>query len=233
MLRVRPSDERGRNQLDWLNSRFTFSFDRYYDPNHMGFGHLRVMNEDWVAPNGGFPMHPHRDMEIVTYMLDGALAHRDSMGNGSVIRAGQVQRMTAGTGIVHSEFNPSETKTAHLLQIWLLPREKGLTPGYEEKTIHGDGTDGQIRLVASPDGRDGSVTIQQNTLLHAGGLAGGGEFHHAFQKGNKGWLQVARGTVNANGKTLVAGDGAAIWDEAEVSIRAVEDAEVLLFDMTV
>ena len=233
MLQVRPSNERGRNQLDWLNTRFSFSFDRYYDPKHMGFGHLRVLNEDWIAPKGGFPMHPHQDMEIVTYILEGALEHKDSMGNGSVIQAGKVQRMTAGAGIFHSEFNPSETETTHLLQIWLHPREKGLTPGYEEKVIHGNGADGRFRLVASPDGRDGLVTIQQDTCLFAGKLPAGEEFKHSFEPGNKAWIQVARGSVTANGQPLIAGDGAALWDEPNLTLKASEDAELLVFDMVV
>jgi redox-sensitive bicupin YhaK (pirin superfamily) len=231
MLKLRGSDERGRNRLDWLDSRFTFSFDRYYDPEHMGFGHLRVLNEDWVLPRGGFPMHPHRDMEIVTYILEGALAHKDSMGNGAVIKAGVVQRMTAGTGIMHSEFNPSDTDTTHLLQIWIHPREKGLTPGYEEKVIHGPGSDGSIRLVASPDARDGSVTIQQDLDLFAGRLGAGKEFRVELSPGSKSWVQIAKGSAEVNGTTLQAGDGAAIWDEAELLARAVDDAELLVFDM--
>jgi len=233
MLQVRPSNERGRNQLDWLNSRFTFSFDRYYDPKHMGFGDLRVLNEDWIAPRGGFPMHPHRDMEIVTYILEGSLAHEDSMGNGSVIEAGKVQRMTAGTGIYHSEFNPSGTETARLLQIWILPREKGLTPGYEERAIHGDGSGGGIRLAASPQGRDGSVTIQQDLDLFAGRLPAGGEFRHELDSGAKAWLQVAGGEVDLNETSLLPGDGVGIRDERELVIQASKDAEILLFDMRV
>ncbi len=231
MLQVRPSNERGRNQLDWLNTRFTFSFDRYHDPKHMGFGHLRVLNEDWIAPGGGFPMHPHQDMEIVTYMLDGALEHKDSMGNGSVIKAGEVQRMTAGSGVFHSEFNPSDTETAHLLQIWLHPRERGLTPGYEEKVIHGHGSGGRLRQIASPDGRDGSVTIQQDTCLYAGQLPAGEQFKHPFERDHRAWIQVARGSITANGTPLIAGDGAALRDEPSLDLRAIEDAEVLVFDM--
>jgi redox-sensitive bicupin YhaK (pirin superfamily) len=231
MLQIRPSNERGRNRLDWLSTRFTFSFDRYYDPKHMGFGHLRVLNEDWIAPGGGFPMHPHQDMEIVTYLLEGALEHKDSMGNGSVIKAGEVQRMTAGAGVFHSEFNPSDTETAHLLQIWLHPREKGLTPGYEDKVIHGPGAGGRLRLIASPDGRGGSVTIQQDTCLYAGKLPAGEHFTHAFKPESKAWIQVARGSITANGAPLTAGDGAALWDEPALALRATEDAELLFFAM--
>lgn len=231
MIQVRPADERGRNRLEWLDTRFTFSFDRYYDPRYMGFGHLRVINEDRVAPRGGFPMHPHRDMEIVTYMLEGALEHRDSMGNGSVINVGEVQRMTAGTGILHSEFNPSDSEAAHLLQIWIHPRQKGLRPSYEQKVIRGNGSDCGIRLVASPDGRDGSVTVQQNLHLYAGNLRAGESFHHALPSGGKSWLQVARGAVAVNGTALDTGDGAGIWAEDRLEIRATDDAEILLFDM--
>ncbi len=231
MIQVRPSDERGRSQLDWLDSRFTFSFDRYYDPQHMGFAHLRVINEDKVAPGGGFPMHPHRDMEIITYVLEGALEHRDSLGSGSVIRPGVVQRMTAGRGIVHSEFNPSETEPTHLLQIWILPRERGLEPSYEEKIIRGNGDDGRMRLVASPEGRDGSVTIQQDLDLLAGSLPAGDGITHRLGTGRKAWVQVAQGAVDLNGTALKAGDGAAVWDESGLRLKATEAAELLVFDM--
>jgi len=230
MIQPRPSQERGRGKLDWLDSRFTFSFDRYRDPRHMGFGFLRVLNEDWIAPGGGFPMHPHRDMEIVTYLVEGALEHKDSIGNGSVIRAGEVQRMSAGTGVLHSEFNPSESETAHLLQIWIHPREEGLTPGYEQKSIGRDAAG--VRLVASPDGRDGSVTIQQDLDLHAGILPAGRQWDHPFGEGHGAWLQVVGGKVDLNGVTLAAGDGAAISGESAMAIRAAESAEVLLFDMS-
>lgn len=227
MLRIRASNERGGNELDWLKTRFTFSFDRYYDPDHMGFGHLRVLNEDWISPGGGFPMHPHRDMEIVTYILEGALQHKDSTGHGSVIETGRVQRMTAGSGILHSEFNPSETGTTHLLQIWIHPRRKGLTPSYEERKIPGEG----MRLIASPDGREESATIQQDVDLFAGKIASGGNFKRDLSEGNKAWVQVARGVVDVNGTKLGAGDAAALWDEAGIDIRALNDAEVLVFDM--
>lgn len=231
MIRIRPSNERGSNHLDWLESRFTFSFDHYYDPQHMGFGHLRVINEDWIEPAGGFPMHPHRDMEIVTYILEGELEHRDSMGNGSLIRPGVVQRMTAGTGVMHSEFNPSKQNRTHLLQIWIHPREKGLTPGYEERTIRPGGKSAGLLLVASPDGRDGSATIHQDLDLRAGELHPGDEFIRELGSGAKVWVQVARGAVDLNGSELRAGDGAAVWDEDRVTLRALSGAEILVFEM--
>ena len=227
MLRIRLAQQRGGNELEWLKTRFAFSFDRYYDPDHMGFGHLRVLNEDWISPGGGFPMHPHRDMEIVTYILEGALEHKDSTGHGAVIQAGRVQRMTAGTGILHSEFNPSETDTTHLLQIWIHPRRKGLAPSYEERKITGEA----FRLVASPDGREESAIIQQDLDLFAGRIAAGESFERVLAEGNKAWVQIARGAVEVNGTTLDAGDGAALSDESVVSVRAVNDAEVLVFDM--
>jgi hypothetical protein len=232
MMQLRPANERGHHRMSWLDTWHSFTFDTYYDPQWMGFGHLRVLNEDWVAPGAGFPMHPHRDMEIVTYMLEGALEHRDSTGGGSVIRAGVVQRMTAGKGIYHSETNPSSNEAAHLIQIWIFPRERGLEPGYEEKIVHGDGAGGGFRLIASPDGRDGSVTIQQDVDLFAGKLPQGAEFRHALQPGHKAWVQIARGTVTLNGQRLSAGDGAGLWDEAALDIRAGDDAELLLLDMT-
>lgn len=229
MMQLRPANERGHHRLSWLDTWHSFTFDTYYDPRWMGFGHLRVLNEDWVAPGAGFPMHPHRDMEIVTYMLDGALEHRDSTGGGSVIRAGVVQRMTAGRGIYHSETNPSAEESAHLIQIWIFPRERGLDPGYEEKAIYGDG--GGFRLIASPHGRDGSLTIQQDVDLFAGKLAAGGEFRHELKADHQAWIQIARGTVTLNGQRLSSGDGAGCWDEAGLEIRADDGAELLLFDM--
>ncbi|MCP5117914.1 MAG: pirin family protein [bacterium] len=229
MLQVRPSDERGRGNLDWLDTRFTFSFDQYYDPDHMGFGFLRVLNEDWIEPGGGFPMHPHRNMEIVTYLIEGALEHKDSMGNGGIIRAGEVQRMSAGKGIMHSEFNPSSEEKAHLLQIWMHPRENGIEPGYEQRFIGRDGEG--TRLVASPDGRDGSATIQQDVDLYAGILGSGKEWAHELVADNAAWIQVVGGAVEVNGVRLGAGDGAGIGQEPRLTIQAAEKAEVLLFDM--
>jgi redox-sensitive bicupin YhaK (pirin superfamily) len=229
MIQLRPSDERGGAKYDWLDTRHTFSFDQYYDPRYMGFGPLRVINEDVISPGAGFPTHPHRDMEIITYPLEGAIEHKDSMGNGSVIRPGEVQRMSAGTGIFHSEFNPSKTEPTHMLQIWIKPRERGIKPTYEQKAIANDG--GGPRPVASPDGREGSVTIQADVVLYAGKLTAGQTFSHQLPEGSSAWLQVARGSVTLNGTRLAAGDGAGIKDERLVEVVANEDAEVLLFDM--
>jgi len=230
MLTIRPAAERGRVRLDWLDSQHTFSFGDYYDPAHMGFRALRVINEDVVAPGGGFATHPHRDMEIVTWVLDGALEHRDSLGTGSVIRPGEVQRMSAGTGIRHSEQNASTSDPVHLLQIWLLPERAGLPPSYEQRPVPLDAVDG-LRLIASPDGRDGSVTLHQSVDLWAGRLAAGSTAARPLAAGRHAWLQVARGDVRVNGHRLDAGDGAAISDEPRVEIRAERAAEVLLFDL--
>ncbi|MDX2170029.1 MAG: pirin family protein [Deltaproteobacteria bacterium] len=230
MLTIRPAAERGHVRIDWLDSRHSFSFGEYHDPRHMGFRALRAINEDVVAPGGGFATHPHRDMEIVTWVLDGALQHRDSLGTGSVIRPGEVQRMTAGTGIRHSEFNASTSEPVHLLQIWILPERAGLEPSYEQKTVPLDGTGG-LRLLASPDGRDGSVTIHQAAELWAGRLKAGSDASHTLAAGRHAWLQVARGDVQVNGQVLHAGDGAALSDESAVALHADSDAEVLLFDL--
>jgi redox-sensitive bicupin YhaK (pirin superfamily) len=229
MISIRRSNERGRTRIDWLNSRHSFSFGDYYDPDHMGFRGLRVINEDWVAPGGGFGMHPHRDMEIITYVLDGSLEHRDSLGTGSVIQPGEVQRMTAGTGIRHSEFNPSEKTPVHFLQIWLLPEKKGLTPTYEQKSfsLNGDG----LTLVAARDSRDGAVTIHQDVDLFAGRLKEGERIGHRLRPGRHGWVQITRGEVSVNGQRLTAGDGAALSDEPAVEITAANPAEFLLFDL--
>lgn len=230
MLTIRPAAERGRARLDWLDSHHSFSFGEYYDPAHMGFRALRVINEDVVAPAGGFATHPHRDMEIVTWVLDGALEHRDSLGTGSVIRPGEVQRMSAGTGIRHSEFNSSKTDPVHLLQIWLLPERAGFPPSYEQRTVAFDAGTG-LRLIASPDGRDGSVTLHQSADIWAARLAAGASATHALAAGRHAWVQVARGDVTLNGQALHAGDGAALSDEAAVTVRADSDAEVLVFDL--
>jgi redox-sensitive bicupin YhaK (pirin superfamily) len=230
MIEVRPSEERGRARLDWLDSRFTFSFDQYYDPRHMGFGHLRVLNDDWIAPGGGFPMHPHRDMEIITYVLEGALQHKDSLGNGSVIRPGEIQRMSAGTGIVHSEFNPSGAERTHLLQIWIRPRLRGAAPSYEQKAIDLSGPG--WRRIASPDGRDGSVTVQQNVEVFAARPAAGERLAHRLARGRLAWIQVASGALTLNGVELRTGDGAGIRSETELVIEAREASELLLFDMS-
>jgi redox-sensitive bicupin YhaK (pirin superfamily) len=232
MIQVRPANDRGVANFGWLDSRHTFSFGDYYDPSHMGFGALRVINEDRVRGGGGFDTHGHRDMEIISYVLDGALEHRDSIGTGSVIRPGDVQRMSAGTGIRHSEFNHSKQSPVHFLQIWLLPERAGITPGYEQKTFDAADKRGKLRLVASPDGRDGSVTVHQDAQLYASLLDRGDRVTHALRPARRAWVQVARGEVEVNGETLSAGDGAAISDEREVSITArAANSEILLFDL--
>jgi quercetin 2,3-dioxygenase len=231
MIRVRKASERGRTRIDWLDSRHTFSFGDYYDPAHMGFRTLRVMNDDWVAPGGGFGTHPHRDMEIVTYVLDGALQHRDSLGTGSVIRPGELQRMTAGTGIAHSEFNASQTEPVHLYQIWLLPERRGLAPGYEQKEFAAAERAGRLRVVASRDGRDGSLTIHQDATLALATLADGQSVSTALAPGRHAWVQVLRGSVTVNGTPLAEGDGAAVSDETELTITGTSPAEVMVFDL--
>jgi redox-sensitive bicupin YhaK (pirin superfamily) len=231
MITVRPRDERGHFDHGWLDTRHTFSFAEYFDPDHVGFRSLRVINEDRVQPGQGFGTHPHRDMEIVTYVLDGALAHRDSMGNGSVIRPGDVQRMTAGTGITHSEFNHSNDAPVHFLQIWIVPDRQGLTPSYEQKTIPAEAMAGRLCAVASHDGGDGSVTINQDATLYTAVLAPGQAVTHAFAPGRHGWLQVARGQVALDGRSLAAGDGAAISGEKAVTVSGESAAEILLFDL--
>lgn len=230
MIRMRRSADRGHFDHGWLDTYHTFSFGDYHDPSHMNFRALRVMNEDRVAPGAGFPMHGHRDMEIVTIVLSGALEHRDSLGNGEVLRPGELQRMSAGTGIRHSEFNPSKTEPVHLYQIWLMPERQGIRPTYEQRAIPSTGRENQFRLVASPDAAEGSLTIHQDARLYLASLDSGRDVAHAL--GNRaGWVQVLRGRANLNGHTLAAGDGAAIEDEAGVTVRAEEDAEVLLFDL--
>jgi redox-sensitive bicupin YhaK (pirin superfamily) len=231
-LTIRRSDQRGRANFGWLDSRHTFSFGQYYDPAHMGFGPLRVINDDRVAGGGGFAPHPHADMEILSYVLDGALAHKDSLGTGSVIRPGDVQRMSAGTGIRHSEFNSSQTDPVHFLQIWILPEARGLAPGYEQKTFTADEKRGRLRLVASHDGRDGSLTLHQDVDLYATILTVGESVSHRLADGRIGWVQVARGAVRLNGEPLATGDGAAIHSGGQLTIEATGAAEVLLFDMT-
>lgn len=230
MMQVRKAAERGRADFGWLDSRHTFSFGEYYDPNFMGFGPLRVINDDRVAPGAGFGAHGHRDMEIVSYVLDGALAHKDSLGSGSTIRPGDVQRMSAGTGIRHSEFNASETEPVRFLQIWLLPDRNGMAPSYEEKAFPDRAR--KLRLVASRDAREGSVTINTDADLYATILAKGEEAKHAFAPGRIGWVQVARGALDVNGVSLEEGDGLAIAEEAAITLVAREDgAEAIVFDM--
>jgi redox-sensitive bicupin YhaK (pirin superfamily) len=229
MINVRPAAERGRTSIDWLDSRHTFSFGEYFDPQHMGFRALRVINEDRVEPGAGFPTHGHRDMEIVTYVLDGAIAHKDSLGTGSVIRPGEVQRMTAGTGIRHSEYNNSRGAPLHFLQIWILPEKAGLPPGYEQKSFPGE--PGTLRLVGSRDGRDGSVTVHQDVDIHAAVLRPGDAVAFEPASGRHVWVQIARGTVTLNGQKLQEGDGAAASGEKSLKIAAEDDAEVVLFDL--
>ena len=231
MLLIRRSNERGRANLGWLDSRHTFSFADYHDPRHMGYGPLRVINEDRVQAGKGFGTHGHRDMEIISYVLEGELAHRDSMGNGSVIRRGDVQRMSAGTGVQHSEFNNSKSAPVHFFQIWLFPDRRGLAPGYEEKHFADDEKRGRLKLVASSDGRDGSVVIHQRADLYASLLNAGDELTHATERTAKGWVQIASGAFTVNGERLEAGDGAAIAYEENVTINCAADGELLLFDM--
>ena len=229
MIVKRPSEERGVGQRSWLDSRHSFSFGDYYDPKHMGFRSLRVINEDKVAPKGGFPTHGHRDMEILTYVLEGALAHKDSLGNGSAIKPGEVQLMHAGTGIEHSEFNASGTTPVHLLQIWLLPERAGLAPGYQQQEIPAG--DGGLRLIASREGKDGSLVIHQDADIYAAKLKKGESADLSLAAGRHAWVQVARGSVDVNGTELAAGDGAAVSDESKLAIRATEDSEFLIFDL--
>jgi quercetin 2,3-dioxygenase len=231
MIYVRKSQERGHFDHGWLNTYHTFSFDQYYDPSFMSFRSLRVINEDFVAPARGFPTHPHRDMEIITYILEGALMHRDSMGNGSVIRPGDVQRMSAGKGVRHSEANNSETEAVHLLQIWIVPAQLNIEPGYEQTSFTDEEKRGRLRLVASRDGRDGSVTIHQDANVYAALLEESQEVTHELEAGRGTWLQVARGAVELNGQSLSQGDGAAASDESKLKIVGREAAEVLLFDL--
>jgi len=231
MIEIRRSDERGHANHGWLDSYHSFSFADYYDPEHMHFGPLRVINEDRIAGGQGFGTHGHRDMEIVTYVLDGALAHRDSMGNGSTIRHGDVQRMSAGTGVMHSEFNASEDESVHLLQIWVLPQRAGDQPGYEEKRFDDADKRGRLRIVASPDGRDGSVTIHSDASIYAALIDGPEQAALPLQAGRRAYVHVARGALTVNGEALAAGDAAMIVDTATVTLGQGRDAEVLVFDL--
>jgi redox-sensitive bicupin YhaK (pirin superfamily) len=230
MIIIRKAKDRGHFDFGWLDTYHTFSFGDYYDPQFMGFRSLRVINEDRVGPRTGFPKHGPRDMEIITYVLEGALEHSDSMGNGSVILPGDAQRMTAGTGVTHSETNSSGA-AVHLLQIWILPGERGLKPGYEQKTFSDDEKRNQLRLIAAEDGRDGAVTVHQDASVYAGVLEPGREVVHQMAPERHAWLQVARGAVTVNGTSLEQGDGAAISNESSVTIAGREPAEVLLFDL--
>jgi len=230
MLTFRKADERGLADHGWLRSRHTFSFADYYDPSHMGFRALRVINDDTVAPGGGFGTHPHRDMEIVSYVLEGALAHKDSTGTSGTIRPGDVQRMSAGRGVLHSEHNASKSESVHFLQIWIMPNAHGVTPTYEQKTFADDEKRGKLRLVASPDGADGSVTIHADARVYATLLDAGARVEHAVAKGRGAWVHVARGSVKVNGETLRAGDAASSEGDALV-LEGVDRGEVLLFDL--
>ncbi|MEL6316026.1 MAG: pirin family protein [Pseudomonadota bacterium] len=230
-ITIRRAGDRGAADFGWLKSKHSFSFGSYYDPRHMGFGALRVINEDKVAPGAGFGEHPHQDMEILSYVLDGGLEHRDSLGNGSVIRPGDVQRLSAGTGLRHSEFNASQSDLVHFLQIWILPERRGLTPGYEQKAFGAEEKQGRLRLVGSRDGRDGSVTIHRDVDLYAALLAPGEAAEHALGADREAWVQIARGAVLLNGERLEAGDGAGIEGAGALRLEGAEDAELLLFDL--
>ena len=231
MISIRHSSERGHFDHGWLNTYHTFSFDQYYDSRYMGFRNLRVINEDFVAPGRGFPKHGHRDMEIITWILEGALKHEDSMGNGSIIRPGDVQRMTAGTGVRHSEQNASDRERVHLLQIWILPHTVGLEPGYEQKAFSPDERREQLRLIASQDGRAGSVSVHQDVSLFSSVLPAGAGVDHSMDQQRYAWIQVARGLVDVNGERAEQGDGVVAIGETDLRINAQEDAEVLLFDL--
>lgn len=231
MIRVRKAAERGHFDHGWLDTYHTFSFGDYYDSDHMGFRALRVMNDDRVQPGYGFGMHGHRDMEILTYILEGALEHKDSMGNGSVLRAGQLQRMSAGTGVRHSEFNPSDREQVHLYQIWLLPDRQSVEPDYQELALPEEERRGRLRLVASPDGAQGSMTIHQDARVYLASLAPGETVSHRIDPGRGAWLQVLRGNVTALDTKLASGDGVAISDEQGIAIQTKEPSEILLFDL--
>lgn len=231
MIQLRRANERGRTQLGWLNSYHTFSFGDYYDRRYMGFRHLRVINEDWVKPGSGFPTHSHNDMEILTYVLEGALEHKDSIGNGSVIRPGEVQRMSAGTGISHSEYNHSQTKPVHLLQMWVMPEQKGIAPSYEQRSVVGDKRPDGWHLIAARDGRDGAVTVHQDVELLVARPAPGEQVAHRLKPDRHAWVQVARGAIVLNGIDLQAGDGAAVSVEEILELSVNEMSEILLFDL--
>ena len=230
-IMLRPAKERGHADHGWLDTWHTFSFSNYYDPRFLGFRSLRVINEDFVAPGRGFPTHGHRDMEIITYVLEGALQHRDSLGTGSIIRPGEVQRMSAGTGVRHSEANPSSTDPLHLLQIWIEPAEVGIEPGYEQKAFGDEDKRARLRLVASPDGAEGSVTIHQDVRVYATLLDADQQVVHRLAPGRHAWVHVARGALTVNGERLASGDGAAISAETSVTLVGEANAEALLFDL--
>jgi len=231
MMSLRKSGERGRADHGWLKSFHSFSFADYYDPDHMGFGGLRVINEDWIAPGTGFGTHGHRDMEIVTYVLEGELAHRDSMGNGAVMVPGDVQRMSAGTGVMHSEYNHAPADTTHLLQIWIEPGERGMAPGYEQKHFTAEEKRGRLRLVASPDGRDGAVTLHAPARLHAGLFDGSEKARLALDPAQLAYVHVVRGQIQVNGAPLQTGDAAMLSDEPSLQLDGGKGAEVLVFEL--
>ena len=231
MITIRKAGDRGHAEHGWLDSRHTFSFADYFDQDQMGFRTLRVINEDRVEPGQGFGTHPHRDMEIISYVLEGALEHKDSMGTSSVIRPGEVQRMSAGTGVLHSEYNPSRAEPVHFLQIWIFPEKKNLKPGYEQKAFPAGERTNRLRLVASRDGRDGSLTIHQDAELYTSLLSKGNAVSHPLGSGRFAWVQVARGSVTLNGEALSTGDGARVSGEKALELKATSNAEVLLFDL--
>jgi len=231
MITVRRSEDRGVTSINWLDSRHSFSFGDYYDPANESFGALRVINEDWIKGGAGFPPHSHRDMEIVTYILGGAIAHKDSSGGGGTIRPGEIQRMSAGSGITHSEFNASASETCHMLQIWIMPSKRGIAPGYEQKTIDPDSVRNHFARIAAPEPRATEVRLVQDAEIWAAKLDAGVEAIHPLAQGRKAWLQVAKGEVKLCGETLKAGDAAAITDQDKIAIRSKEPSEVLLFDL--
>lgn len=231
MLRIRKANDRGHANHGWLDSHHTFSFADYYDASHMGFRGLRVINDDRVAEGGGFGTHPHRDMEIVTYVLEGALEHKDSMGNGSIMRPGDVQRMSAGTGVRHSEYNASTEEPVHFLQIWIMPDKLGIAPSYAQKTFEDDEKHAKLRLLASPKGDDGSISLNADTRLYATLLEKGDKVEHVVAPGRHAWIHVANGKVVLDGTTLEAGDGASTSDVGTLHLEGVERAEVLVFDL--
>ena len=231
MISIRRSADRGKSNIGWLDTKYTFSFSRYYDPKHMGFRSLRVINDDRISAAAGFGRHPHQDMEIITWVLSGELAHEDSTGSKAILKAGHVQRMSAGTGIVHSEFNASKTEPVHLLQIWIEPNELGIAPRFEDLAIAPEEVQGKLRLVASPDGRAGSSVIQQDALVYITALKDGEEVQLPLAAGRHAWIQVATGQVELNGATLETGDGAAIDEETLLKLRATAKSDILLFDL--
>jgi redox-sensitive bicupin YhaK (pirin superfamily) len=231
MQQIRRAGERGHLNFGWLDTHHSFSFGDYYDPENMGFASLRVINDDKVEPGQGFGTHGHRDMEIITYILDGALEHKDSMGNGSVIRPGDVQRMSAGKGVMHSEFNPSDKDSVHLLQIWIQPDTAGVPPSYEEKHFDADSKRGRLRLVASKDGREGSVSIHQDAQVYAALLDGPGKVEHTLAPGRHAYVHVARGSVTVNGERLAGGDAMKLSGEPRLTLQDAAQAEILVFDL--